>query len=126
MYGLCTYADDHDKTLHQLLDPESHWSNFTSDKLWGSRRWEAQILEAYGLLDTAMDRDEWPREEQEVDAVAKEVKRGAGSGNDDEDEEELQFSEENAEGGNDGSENDNAPMDNPCGCWGAPGRAGDA
>lgn len=66
MCGFYKYANDHHKTPHHPLDLESHWSNLTNDELWGSRTWEAQVLEVYGLLDTAIDFDAWPREEEEV------------------------------------------------------------
>ena len=63
--GLCKYADDHEKTPQELLLPQHHWSNLTSDELWGSKAWEAKVLEAYGFLDTAMDPEPWPGAEEE-------------------------------------------------------------
>ena len=53
--GLCKYADDHNKTPQTLLFPNYHWSNLTSNELWGSKAWETKVLEAYGFLDIAMD-----------------------------------------------------------------------
>lgn len=69
---------------HELFEPDCHWSNLTSDELWGSRRWEAQVLDACVLLDTAMDPDAWSREEPEADADAEGTREGAAAGDDDE------------------------------------------
>ena len=65
--GLYKYADDHERSPQGLFFSEYHWSNLTNDESWGSKAWEAKVLEAYGFLDTAMDPKPWPgaREEGE-------------------------------------------------------------
>ena len=57
---MCAFADAYDSTPRELLIPPINWVNEEEDDRWGTREWEAQVLEAYGLLDTAADPEEWP------------------------------------------------------------------
>ena len=124
--GPYKYANDHKKSPQGLFFPEYHWSNLTSDELWGSKRWEAQVLEAYGLLDTAMDPEPWPgAEEGEVQppgaAGGQNVEGNWGEAG-----VEAAAAEDDSEIEGQDDEDDGSSMGNPPGNWGEPEPAGDA
>ena len=77
--GMCAFADAYNSTPRELLIPPVNWVNEEEEDRWGTREWEAQVLEAYGLLDTAADPEEWPGVEVRHPGAA-EMPHGAGNG----------------------------------------------
>ena len=64
---MCKFADTRGSTPRGLLIPLVVWRNDLIDEgitpeeaERRERAWEAQVLEAYGLLDTAEDLEAWP------------------------------------------------------------------
>ena len=123
--GLCKYADDHGKFPQDLFFPDYHWSNLTSDELWGSKEWEAQVLEAYGFLDTARDPEPWPGADDEGQQPPGAVGGQQVAENGGEAGEEAAAANEDSEVEGEGSESEGSSMGSPPGNWGEPQQAGE-
>ena len=69
------YADAYETTPRSLLIPPGLWE-LEGENPFGTREWEAQVLEAHGLLDTAEDPERW----HDVERGAAGVQAGVGGG----------------------------------------------
>lgn len=109
--GLCRYAQCHNKTPAELIDPPMSWEAISKEERFGSPAWEAGMLELCGLLDTAKDPEGWPGTEELEDD------EGGPAGDEEMDGEDDQQQQIQIFDGDDGESSD----DEPAGCWGAPG-----
>ena len=126
---LCQFADEHGSTPRGLLIPPVVWRNdFLEDGMTREeaerreRAWEAQVLEAYGLLDTAEDPEAWPGAQGAVGAGNGQMAQNqagnnqgiqnAGNGGQD-----LQIFDDSDENSEDDASTEFDPMED----WGQPG-----
>ena len=125
---MCKWANAHNATPRELLIPPVVWRNDLIEEGISQeeaerreRAWEAQVLEAYGLLDTVEDPEAWPMAGQGQAGAA----NGAGGNNNNQDQQNagngaqgLQIFEDNS---TDDSEDDDSTDFDPLEDWGAPG-----
>ena len=108
---LCMFADGYDSTPRNLLIPANNWLMEEDENPYGTREWEAQVLEAYGLLDSAEDPERWPGVGGEA-AGAQVGQNGAGNG---------QHNNQGLQLDSDESEDDVLSEDDLPNEWGEPG-----